>query len=85
MCIRDRVQATLAAAELRDATAAQREKSIEMLRIKRAELQAQFEELSMLCVMSTATCYTLPFRAVVCPYAAVGYTSTPTAVHSAGT
>lgn len=37
---------TLAAAELRDATAAQREKSIEMLRIKRAELQAQFEELS---------------------------------------
>ena len=39
-------QATLAAAELRDATAAQREKSIEMLRIKRAELQAQFEELS---------------------------------------
>ena len=41
-----KVQATLAAAELRDATAAQREKSIEMLRIKRAELQAQFEELS---------------------------------------
>ena len=40
-----KVQATLAA-ELRDATAAQREKSIEMLRIKRAELQAQFEELS---------------------------------------
>ena len=39
-------KATLAAAELRDATAAQREKSIEMLRIKRAELQAQFEELS---------------------------------------
>ena len=37
-----KVQAT----ELRDATAAQREKSIEMLRIKRAELQAQFEELS---------------------------------------
>jgi len=36
----------VAAAELRDATAAQREKSIEMLRIKRAELQAQFEELS---------------------------------------
>ena len=41
-----KVQATLAAAELRDATAAQREKSIEMLRIKRAELQAQFDELS---------------------------------------
>ena len=41
-----KVQVTLAAAELRDATAAQREKSIEMLRIKRAELQAQFEELS---------------------------------------
>ena len=34
-----KVQATLAAAELRDATAAQREKSIEMLRIKRAELR----------------------------------------------
>ena len=31
-----KVQATLAAAELRDATAAQREKSIEMLRVKRA-------------------------------------------------
>ena len=37
---------TIVTAELRDATAAQREKSIEMLRIKRAELQAQFEELS---------------------------------------
>lgn len=41
-----KVRPSLAAAELRDATAAQREKSIEMLRIKRAELQAQFEELS---------------------------------------
>ena len=43
-----KVQATLAAAELRDATAAQREKSIEMLRIKRAELQAQFGIVSVL-------------------------------------
>lgn len=41
-----KVQAALAKAEFRDATAAQKEKSIEMLRVKRAELQAQFDELS---------------------------------------
>ena len=41
-----KVQASLARAEFRDATAAQKEKSIEMLRVKRAELQAQFDELS---------------------------------------
>ena len=46
MCIRDRVQVALAKAELRDATVAQREKSAEMLRMKKAELQAQFDELS---------------------------------------
>nr|WP_295286024.1 putative ABC transporter permease [uncultured Blautia sp.] len=41
-----KVQAALAKAEFLDATAAQKEKSIEMLRVKRAELQAQFDELS---------------------------------------
>ena len=41
-----KVQAALARAEFRDATIAQKEKSIEMLRVKRAELQAQFDELS---------------------------------------
>ena len=41
-----KVQVTLAKAELRDATIAQKEKSIEMLRMKKAELQAQFDELS---------------------------------------
>ena len=41
-----KVQVALAKAELRDATVAQREKSAEMLRMKKAELQAQFDELS---------------------------------------
>ena len=41
-----KVQVTLAKAELRDATIAQKDKSIEMLRTKKAELQAQFDELS---------------------------------------
>lgn len=41
-----KVQVTLAKAELRDATIAQKDKSIEMLRMKKAELQAQFNELS---------------------------------------
>ena len=41
-----KVQVALAKAELRDATVAQREKSSEMLRMKKAELQAQFDELS---------------------------------------
>ena len=41
-----KVQVALAKAEFLDATAAQKEKSIEMLRVKRAELQAQFDELS---------------------------------------
>ena len=41
-----KVQVTLAKAELRDATIAQKDKSIEMLRMKKAELQAQFDELS---------------------------------------
>ena len=41
-----KVQAALAKAEFLDATVAQKEKSIEMLRVKRAELQAQFDELS---------------------------------------
>ena len=41
-----KVQAALAKAELLEATAAQKEKSIEMLRMKKAELQAQFDELS---------------------------------------
>ena len=41
-----KVQVTLAKAELRDATIAQKDKSIEMLRTKKAELQAQFNELS---------------------------------------
>ena len=39
-------QVALAKAELRDATIAQKDKSIEMLRTKKAELQAQFDELS---------------------------------------
>lgn len=30
-------------------------------------------------------CYSLPFRAVVHPCTAIDFTSTPTAVHSAGT
>ena len=41
-----KVQVALAKAELRDATIAQKDKSIEMLRTKKAELQAQFDELS---------------------------------------
>ena len=41
-----KVQAALAKAELLEATAAQKEKSIEMLRMKKSELQAQFDELS---------------------------------------
>ncbi len=41
-----KVQVTLAKAELRDATIAQKDKSIEMLRMKKTELQAQFDELS---------------------------------------
>lgn len=41
-----KVQVALAKAELRDATVAQREKSAEMLRMKKVELQAQFDELS---------------------------------------
>ena len=41
-----KAQVTLAKAELRDATIAQKDKSIEMLRMKKAELQAQFNELS---------------------------------------
>ena len=41
-----KVQVALAKAELRDATVAQREKSAEMLRMKKAELQAQFDEPS---------------------------------------
>ena len=44
--VEGKVQAALAKAEFLDATAAQKEKSIEMLRVKRAELQAQFDELS---------------------------------------
>ena len=41
-----KVQVALAKAELRDATIAQKDKSIETLRMKKAELQAQFDELS---------------------------------------
>ena len=41
-----KVQVALAKAELRDATVAQKERSAEMLRMKKAELQAQFDELS---------------------------------------
>ena len=41
-----KVQVALAKAELRDATIAQKDKSIEMLRTKKAELQARFDELS---------------------------------------
>ena len=41
-----KAQVTLAKAELRDATIEQKDKSIEMLRMKKAELQAQFNELS---------------------------------------
>lgn len=49
-----KVQAALATAELRDATVAQKEKSIEMLRIKKAELQAQFDEISSSITSHTA-------------------------------
>ena len=41
-----KVQAALAKAELLETTAAQKEKTVEMLRMKKAELQAQFDELS---------------------------------------
>ena len=41
-----KVQVALAKAELRDATVAQKERSAEILRMKKAELQAQFDELS---------------------------------------
>ena len=41
-----KVQVALAKAELRDATIAQKDKSLETLRMKKAELQAQFDELS---------------------------------------
>ena len=41
-----KVQVALAKAEFRDATVAQKERSVEMLRMKKAELQAQFDELS---------------------------------------
>ena len=41
-----KVQAALAKAELLETTATQKEKTVEMLRMKKAELQAQFDELS---------------------------------------
>ena len=41
-----KVQAALAKAELLDAAAAKKDNSLEMLRMKKAELQAQFDELS---------------------------------------
>ena len=41
-----KVQAALAKAEFMDAAAAKKDNSLEMLRMKRAELQAQFDELS---------------------------------------
>ena len=41
-----KVQAALAKAELLETTAAQKEKTVKMLRMKKAELQAQFDELS---------------------------------------
>ena len=41
-----KIQAALAKAELLETTAAQKEKTVEMLRMKKAELQAQFDELS---------------------------------------
>ena len=41
-----KVQAALAKAELLETTAAQKEKTVEMLRMKKEELQAQFDELS---------------------------------------
>ena len=76
-----KVQATLAAAELRDATAAQREKSIEMLRIKRAELQAQFDELSSSItnhtvvgmIASTSRCSRMDSTTLSCPSLNVSY------------
>ena len=41
-----KIQAALAKAELLETTAAQKEKTVELLRMKKAELQAQFDELS---------------------------------------
>ena len=41
-----KVQAALAKAELLDAAAAKKDNSLEMLRMKKAELQTQFDELS---------------------------------------
>ena len=56
------MQVTLAKAELRDATIAQKDKSIEMLRMKKTELQAQFDELSSSCLLYTSS--TIPLKYV---------------------